>query len=120
MKIITLSLLAALGLVSCATGPNAQTGTVIGALGGAAAGGIIGNQSGRGLEGAAIGAGLGALGGNAIGNAQDQRNAQYYDQQRGYDNRGYNNDPRYNNGYQGQRRPSGYYPNGQPYYGNPY
>jgi uncharacterized membrane protein YebE (DUF533 family) len=115
MKTITLSLFAALSLVSCATGPNAQTGTVIGALGGAAAGGIIGNQSGRGLEGAAIGAGIGALGGNAIGNAQDQRNAQYYDQQRGgyYDNR-------YDRGYRGQPRPSGYYPNGQPYYGNPY
>lgn len=109
MKTITLSLLAALGLVSCATGPNAQTGTVIGALGGAAAGGIIGNQSGRGLEGAAIGAGLGALGGNAIGNAQDQRNAQYRYEQ-GYDSRGY----------RGQHRPTGYYPNGQPYYGNPY
>lgn len=102
MKTITLTLLMAVSLVSCATGPNAQTGAVIGALGGAAAGGIIGNQSGRGLEGAAIGAGLGALGGNAIGNAQDQRNAQYYN----------------NNQY--QRRPTGYYPNGQPYYGNPY
>lgn len=109
MKTITLSLLTALSLVSCATGPNAQTGTVIGALGGAAAGGIIGNQSGRGLEGAAIGAGLGALGGNAIGNSQDQRNQQYYNNQR-------YNDPYYNN----QRRPSGYYQNGQPYYGNPY
>lgn len=106
MKSITLSLLAAISLASCATGPNAQTGTVIGALGGAAAGGIIGNQSGRGLEGAAIGAGLGALGGNAIGNAQDQRNAQYYHQQ-GYDSRAY----------RGQHRPSPY---GQPYYGNPY
>lgn len=102
MKHLSLSLLAAASLVSCATGPNAQTGTVIGALGGAAAGGIIGNQSGRGLEGAAIGAGLGALGGNAIGNAQDQRNAQYY----------------HNQGY-GQPRPTGYYPNGQPYYGQP-
>ncbi|MDZ4288700.1 MAG: glycine zipper domain-containing protein [Prosthecobacter sp.] len=103
MKSIALSLLAAVSITSCATGPNAQTGTVVGALGGAAVGGIIGNQSGRGLEGAAIGAGLGALGGNAIGNAQDQRNAQYYDQQ-GY--------PR--------RRPTGYYPNGQPYYGPRY
>jgi hypothetical protein len=109
MKTITLSLLAALGLISCATGPNAQTGTVIGALGGAAAGGIIGHQSGRGLEGAAIGAGVGALGGNAIGNSQDQRNAQYYNQQQGYYN---------DRGYRGQPRPSGYYPNGQPYYGN--
>jgi len=103
MKSIVLSLLAVISISSCATGPNAQTGTVIGALGGAAAGGIIGNQSGRGLEGAAIGAGLGALGGNAIGNSQDQRNAQYYNQQQ----------------YQG-RRPTGYYSNGQPYYGSPY
>lgn len=81
MKHIILSILAAVAISSCATGPNAQTGTVLGALGGAAAGGIIGNQSGRGLEGAAIGAGLGALGGNAIGNAQDQRNARYYNNQ---------------------------------------
>jgi uncharacterized protein YcfJ len=102
MKTITLSLLAAISISSCATGPNAQTGTVIGALGGAAVGGIIGNQSGRGLEGAAIGAGVGALGGNAIGNSQDQRNAQYYNQQQGY--------------YQGRRQPAGYYSNGQPYY----
>ncbi len=64
-------------LVSCTSGPNARTGTVIGALGGATAGGIIGHQRGRGLEGAAIGAGLGGLGGNVIGGAQDQRNARY-------------------------------------------
>lgn len=76
MKATLYSLLAALtvGLASCSSGPNAQTGTVLGALGGAAAGGIIGHQSGRGLEGAAIGAGLGGLGGNMIGGAQDQRN----------------------------------------------
>jgi uncharacterized protein YcfJ len=43
-------------------------------------GGIIGSQSGRGLEGAAIGAGLGALGGNLIGGSRDQRNDRYYDQ----------------------------------------
>lgn len=86
MKKIILTVLTATSLVSCATGPNAQTGTVLGALGGAAAGGIIGNQSGRGLEGAAIGAGIGALGGNALGNARDQRNAQYY---RGQQRQGY-------------------------------
>ena len=71
-------------MTSCASGPNARTGTVIGGLGGAAVGGIIGNQSGRGLEGAAIGAGVGALAGNMIGDSQDQR---YYN--RGYYNRGY-------------------------------
>jgi uncharacterized protein YcfJ len=105
MKTIALSLLAAISISSCATGPNAQTGSVIGALGGAAVGGIIGNQSGRGLEGALIGGGIGALGGNAIGNFQDKRNAQYNN---GYQNNGYYR--------QQQRRPAGYYQNGQPYY----
>jgi uncharacterized protein YcfJ len=100
MKTLTLSLLAVISISSCATGPNAQTGSVIGALGGAAVGGIIGNQSGRGLEGALIGGGIGALGGNAIGNSQDQRNNQQYN----------------NNYSQQQRRPAGYYQNGQPYY----
>jgi uncharacterized protein YcfJ len=71
----------ALSSVSCASGPNAQTGSVLGGLGGAAVGGIIGHQSGRGLEGAAIGGALGAVGGNTIGNAQDQRN---YQQQQYY------------------------------------
>ena len=78
MKKSILTTLTALSLVSCASGPNAQTGSVLGALGGAAVGGIIGNQSGRGLEGALIGGGLGALGGNAIGNARDRRRGYYY------------------------------------------
>jgi len=78
LKILSLiPMLAISSLSSCASGPNAQQGTVIGALGGAAAGGIIGNQSGRGLEGAAIGAGLGAVAGNTIGNSKDQRNGYY-------------------------------------------
>ncbi len=72
--------------MSCVSGPNGQTGAVLGALGGAALGGIIGNQSGRGLEGAAIGAGAGALGGAALGNSRDQRNASY---QNGGQNSGY-------------------------------
>ncbi|MFO1482117.1 MAG: glycine zipper domain-containing protein [Verrucomicrobiaceae bacterium] len=86
MKRVCLTLITAVSLVSCATGPNAQTGSVVGALAGAGIGGIIGNQSGRGLEGAAIGAGLGALGGNAIGNSRDQQNARY--QQGYYDRNG--------------------------------
>ncbi|MBE2282494.1 MAG: hypothetical protein IAE77_03415 [Prosthecobacter sp.] len=73
MKHTFLSLLAIVSISSCATGPNAQRGAVIGGLGGAAVGGIIGSQSGRGLEGAAIGGALGAIGGNAIGNSQDRR-----------------------------------------------
>lgn len=69
-------LLLASGLSSCVSypyaGPNEAAGGVAGALTGAAAGGIIGHQSGRGLEGAAIGGVLGALAGSVIGNAQDQ------------------------------------------------
>jgi uncharacterized protein YcfJ len=82
MKKILLALLTAASLVSCASGPNAQTGAVLGGLVGAGLGGIVGNQSGRGLEGAAIGAAAGAMAGNAMGNSRDQRqNAQggYYD-----------------------------------------
>jgi 5'-3' exoribonuclease 2 len=71
-------LLSSVSLTSCSNSPRARTGTVIGALGGAGVGGIIGSQSGRGLEGAAVGAGLGALGGNLIGGSQDREN---------YDNR---------------------------------
>jgi 5'-3' exoribonuclease 2 len=73
--------LAAAGVLSnCAApaGPNTQRGAVIGALGGAAAGAIIGNQSGHAGEGALIGAGVGAAGGAAIGNAQDQENRRRY------------------------------------------
>ena len=78
-----------LNLTSCQdAGPNTNTGAVIGGLAGAGLGAIIGNQSGRPLEGAAIGGAVGALGGAAVGNAQDQRNRQaedqYYRQQQGY------------------------------------
>lgn len=81
-KLVKLAvLIPALFSFSCAAGPNAQTGAVLGGLGGAAVGGIIGHQSGRGLEGAAIGGALGAVGGGVVGNAQDQRN---YNQPRAY------------------------------------
>jgi uncharacterized protein YcfJ len=80
MKTLILgTLLTSLSVVSCSNSPNARTGTVIGALGGAGVGGIIGSQSGRGLEGAAIGAGLGALGGNLIGGSRDDLNDYRYD-----------------------------------------
>lgn len=48
-------------------------GSVGGALLGAAAGGIIGHQSGRGLEGAAIGGLLGALAGGSLQNSRQAR-----------------------------------------------
>lgn len=81
MKRNILLFVTSLSLISCAASPGTQEGAVIGGLLGAAAGGIIGNQSGRGLEGAAIGAAAGAAGGAMIGNSRDQRNAQqgYYD-----------------------------------------
>ena len=73
---------ALLNLASCQNaGPNANNGAVLGGLGGAGVGAIIGNQSGRPLEGALIGGAVGALGGAALGTAQDERNAQYYQQQ---------------------------------------
>ncbi len=66
----------ALLLSSCVApyyaGPNEATGSVAGALLGAAAGGIIGHQSGSGLEGAAIGGVLGSVLGASAGAAQDQ------------------------------------------------
>lgn len=58
------------GLIGCST---TQKGAGIGALGGAALGGIIGHQSGHGLEGAAIGAAAGAISGGVIGENMDKK-----------------------------------------------
>jgi uncharacterized protein YcfJ len=78
MKHILLSILTAATFSSCENmGPSTQKGAVIGGLGGAAVGGIIGSQSGRGLEGALIGGAVGAAGGAAIGNSKD-RQRRYY------------------------------------------
>jgi 5'-3' exoribonuclease 2 len=89
MKIIATTIISttlAIALTNCAApaGPNTQRGAATGALLGAAAGGIIGHQSGRGLEGAAIGAAAGGGAGALYGNARDQE--QYNN---GYDNRRY-------------------------------
>jgi uncharacterized membrane protein YebE (DUF533 family) len=75
--------LAAMSLSSCISpyaGPNERVGSVIGAGTGALAGAVIGNQSGRPLEGGAIGAVVGALAGSAIGGASDDVyfNRSYY------------------------------------------
>lgn len=79
MKHIILSIIVATSFSSCEnTGPATKKGAVIGGLGGAAVGGIIGNQSGRGLEGALIGGALGAAGGAAIGNSKDRNQRRYY------------------------------------------
>lgn len=66
--------------------PPAQ-GAVAGGLLGAAAGGIIGNQSHRGLEGAAVGGLLGALAGGALQSSYQQ--GRYYNNNPGYYNSGY-------------------------------
>ena len=59
--------------VGCQTTPT-QTGAMEGAILGAGAGAVIGNQShGRSGEGALIGAGLGALTGALIGDHVDER-----------------------------------------------
>ncbi len=78
--------MAALALAGCETvGTAAQSKTVQGGLLGsglgAAAGAIIGNQSGRAGEGAAIGAGLGALGGGLMGNALQEQERRLQQQQ---------------------------------------
>ncbi len=63
IRIVTLGLILALSLSSCAqmtdTQRRAGTGTVVGAAGGAAIGAMAGNAG----MGAAIGAGVGLLGG---------------------------------------------------------
>lgn len=79
---LTISLIASsvtiLTLSNCAepAGPNTQRGIATGGLAGAAVGGIVGHQSGRGLQGAAIGAAGGAAAGGLFGNARDQEQRQ--------------------------------------------
>ena len=54
-------------------GESTKKGAGLGALGGAAAGGIIGHQSGHGWEGALIGGAAGATAGGLIGSQADKR-----------------------------------------------
>ncbi len=75
-----IQILAVLALVmSLAACANQQStvrtkqGAVAGAALGAATGGVIGHQKGRGLEGAAIGGTIGAAGGAVLGSAEDER-----------------------------------------------
>ena len=50
---------------------NIQKDTTTGAILGTVAGGIIGHQSGRGIEGALLGGGVGAIAGSAVGQSKD-------------------------------------------------
>lgn len=77
LLVLATGLLFSSTMISCVgpygyAGPNQSVGGVLGAGAGALAGAVIGNQSGRPLEGAAIGGAIGAVAGSAIGNAQDQ------------------------------------------------
>lgn len=105
----------AISSTSCSQyAPNTKNGAVIGSLLGAGAGAIIGHQSGRGLEGAAIGAVAGGAGGALIGSARDDRERQYYNQQRYQQQQqnGHAPQPPHNSGqyYQHpQRQPRSYY-----------
>jgi len=67
-----------LALAGCANNPYASNATTAdaggGALLGALAGAVIGNQTGAPLAGAAIGAGLGGLAGYAVGHGQRTQN----------------------------------------------
>ena len=78
--IAVLSLTAAIA-TGCAGGPmtSREKGAGIGAVGGAAAGGLIGTAFGRPGMGAAIGAGTGLVGGALIGDyMQGQQQDDYY------------------------------------------
>ena len=63
-----------LSLLGCESmGDKTKKGAILGGVVGAAAGGIIGHQSGHGWQGALIGAGAGAVGGGLIGNTMDKK-----------------------------------------------
>ena len=73
-KAVFLLLILMVVIAGCeTTGTRTRTGAIGGGLLGAAAGGIIGHQSGKGLEGAAIGAATGALAGGLVGSDMDKR-----------------------------------------------
>lgn len=72
--IVSLVLILVLFTAGCASmGQKSKTGAVAGGLLGAAVGGIIGHQSGHGIEGALIGGAAGVLGGGLIGNQMDKK-----------------------------------------------
>lgn len=80
--------IAALGLsvmmaAGCAGGPMStrEQGAGIGAVGGAAAGGLIGTAFGRPGMGAAIGAGTGLVGGALVGDYMQGQQQQQYNEQ---------------------------------------
>jgi len=72
--LLSLFLISVLFIAGCASmGEKSKTSAVVGGLLGAAVGGIVGHQSGHGLEGAAIGGAAGAISGGLIGNRMDKK-----------------------------------------------
>jgi len=70
MNKLIIFLILAFVTVGCTT---TQKGAGIGTVAGAGIGGIIGHQSGKGGQGAAIGGAAGALGGALIGNTMKKK-----------------------------------------------
>lgn len=72
--------LTALIPLGCASMNNTQKGAVIGATGGAVAGGVIGKATGSTARGAIIGAAVGGVAGAIIGNQMDKQAAELADE----------------------------------------
>lgn len=85
-----LLLIGALGLASCADMTPTQQSMGIGALGGAALGGVVGSFSGNAGLGALLGAGVGAGGGYLYEQSRESRQSRYDRGYRRYPDRGYN------------------------------
>lgn len=86
LLIATAAAASALTLAGCASGPNQNLGTGVGAVGGA----LIGNAIGKNTAATVGGAAIGGIIGNQVGRNADERN--YYNNQNGYYP---NNGPRY-------------------------
>ena len=82
--------LSAAVLAMPAQAQNTQRGAILGGLGGAVVGGLIGDHNDKAGAGAAIGGAIGAVSGAVLGNARDkevvvqQQRQQYYNDQRVY------------------------------------
>jgi hypothetical protein len=74
---LAIMLLAGLGLAACEGMTPTQQNVGIGALGGAAIGGIAGSFSGNAGMGALIGAGVGGVGGYLYNQSQQSRRSYY-------------------------------------------
>ncbi|MGV3484043.1 MAG: glycine zipper domain-containing protein [Planctomycetaceae bacterium] len=90
LSILSCLCLSAAAFVVPAAAQNTQRGAILGGLGGAVVGGLIGDHNDKAGAGAAIGGAIGAVSGAVLGNARDkeavalQQREQYYHNQRVY------------------------------------